>query len=76
MQHILISNTKEGVTSYGLTEEGKKQAKEVCYDIPSVPHYNKVVIGLRFRYSDEKVQYITAHNKEFLNNHSPYQLLL
>ena len=29
-------------------------------------------ISLRFRYSDEKAQDITAHNKEFLNNHAPY----
>ena len=32
-------------------------------------------VELRFRYSDEKAQDITAHNKEFLNNHAPYQLL-
>ena len=31
---------------------------------------------LRFRYNDEKAQDITALNKEFLNNHAPYQLLL
>ena len=31
VQHILISDPKDGVTSYGLTEEGKKQAKEVLY---------------------------------------------
>ena len=30
VQHILISDPKDGVTSYGLTEEGKKQAKQVC----------------------------------------------
>ena len=30
VQQILISDAKDGVTSYGLTEEGKKQAKEVC----------------------------------------------
>ena len=31
--------------------------------------------SMLFRYnSDEKVQDITAHNKEFLYNHSPYQL--
>jgi hypothetical protein len=29
VQHILISDPKDGVTSYGLTGEGKKQAKEV-----------------------------------------------
>ena len=29
VQHILISDPKDGVTSYGLTEEGKKQAKQV-----------------------------------------------
>ena len=37
---------------------------------------NRLFTTLRFRYSDEKVQDITAHNKEFLNNHAPYQLLL
>ena len=29
VQKILISDPKDGVTSYGLTEEGKKQAKQV-----------------------------------------------
>ena len=30
IQHLLVSDAKDAIESYGLTEEGKKQAKEVC----------------------------------------------
>ena len=59
---------------------GKGSPTHLTLLVRSYPHNALIttvlIISLRFRYSDEKVQDITAHNKEFLNNHAPYQLLL